>query len=69
MSKKSHTFKVGSNFPARANKSVVFPEDGGPSKRVILSQIYDQSKLIINLRILICHYLDLVEALYMKYEM
>lgn len=30
------TFKLGSNFPAKASNRVVFPEDGGPSKRVIL---------------------------------
>jgi hypothetical protein len=25
------TFKFGSSFPAKANKSVVFPELGGPN--------------------------------------
>lgn len=30
------TFRLGFNFPARANISVVFPEAGGPNKSVIL---------------------------------
>lgn len=31
-----HTFKLGLNLPARADKRVVFPHDGGPNRRVIL---------------------------------
>lgn len=32
------TFKLGSNFPASANKRVVFPDDGGPNNRAILQK-------------------------------
>lgn len=34
------TFKLGSNLPAIASRRVVFPEDGGPSRRVILHTIH-----------------------------
>jgi hypothetical protein len=30
------TFKLGSTFPAKAKRSVVFPELGGPKSNVIL---------------------------------
>ena len=45
---KSPTFSVGSSFPARASKRVVFPEDGGPSKSVIL---YIQETYVMVLKI------------------
>jgi len=32
------TLKSLSNFPANASKRVVFPEEGGPSKRAILKK-------------------------------
>lgn len=31
-----HTFRLGRSLPARANKRVVFPHEGGPNRRVIL---------------------------------
>ena len=34
----SNTFRSGSSSPARANKSVVFPELGGPKSNVILCE-------------------------------
>ena len=32
------TFNFGSSFPAKANRSVVFPELGGPKSNVILKR-------------------------------
>jgi hypothetical protein len=32
------TFNVGSSFPAKANRSVVFPELGGPKSNAILKR-------------------------------
>ena len=32
------TFRLGSSFPAKANKRVVFPEPGGPNSNVILQK-------------------------------
>ena len=38
------TFRSGSSFPAKANKSVVFPELGGPNSNVILQNTYAENE-------------------------
>lgn len=43
------TFKLGSSFPANANKRVVFPDDGGPNKSVILQR---KPYIIINIEMM-----------------
>ena len=49
------TFRSGSSFPDKANKSVVFPELGGPNSNVILQNTYaenenDSQKLVVNIQ-------------------
>jgi len=44
------TFSFGSSFPAKANRSVVFPELGGPKSNVILKNKKRKNRVILVLQ-------------------